>query len=150
MDFGIGKKITIYSGPIHRVCADNFVLNKNGRVGFTKVLGKDKTGYFYVGDATGGELTSIDEGYVLPNRDEAFKMCTYVVNKNSAVLMSALTGRVTDPKEVSRIYKTVKEESVVLYYDRNEVKQCGEQSKKDFKETLKQAENERAKRKIKK
>ena len=145
-----GGKVTIYSGPIHRVCADDFKLNKNGTIGFTKVQDKrkDVTGYFYVGEAKGGELTCIDEGYVLPNRNLAFKMCTDIVVKNTPALKDALTGKV-DPKEASLLYKNVREESEVLYYEKNEVKPFGEQSKKDFKETLRQAEEERAKRKTK-
>ena len=144
-----GGKVTIYSGPIHRVCADNFVLNENGKIGFDKIVGKDTKGYFYVGDAKGGEYTSIDEGCVLPNKTTAIKICTDVVIKNTPALMGALTGRI-DPKEASLIYKRVRKESEVLYYEKNEVSQYGSESKKEFKETLRQAEEERAKRKVKK
>ena len=140
-----GGKVTVYSGPIHRVCADKFVLNKNGKIGFTKTMLKDKPGYFYLGEAKGGELTNIDEGCVLPNREAAFQMCTEIVVKNTPSLMSAVTGRV-DPKEASLIYKNVTEESEVWYYDRNEAKPYITYSKKDFKEILRQAEEERANR----
>ena len=145
-----GGKVTIYSGPIHKVFADDFKLNKNGTIGFTKVQDKKKdvTGYFYVGEAKGGELTSIDEDCVLPNRDAAFKLCTNVVNNNAPALMNALTGNI-DPKEASLLYKKVREESEVIYYDKNEVKPFSEQSRKDFNETLRQAEVEREKRKTK-
>jgi len=144
-----GGKVLVYSGPIHRVCADKFVLNKNGKIGFSKVVLKDKPGYFYIGDAKGGEFTSIDEGCVLPNREEALVMCTDVVIKNTPALMSALSGNI-DPKKASLIFKNVTEESEILFYDRREVKPGTSYSKKDFKEILRQAEEERAKRKIKK
>ena len=143
-----GGKVTVYTGPIHRVCADKFVLNKNGKIGFSKTMKKDKPGYFYLGDAKGGELINIDEGCVLPNREEAFAKCTSIVIDNNGKLMKALTGEV-DPKEASLIYKNVTEESEVWFYDRNEAKPTATYSKKDFKEILRQAEEERAKRKVK-
>ena len=143
-----GGKVTVYTGPIHRVCADKFVLNKNGKIGFSKTMKQDKLGYFYLGDAKGGELTSIDEGCVLPNREAAFQKCAEIVINNTPALMSALTGRV-DPKEASLIYKNVTEESEVWFYDKNEAKPTATHSKKDFKEILRQAEEERVKRKTK-
>lgn len=145
-----GKNVTIYSGPVHRVCADNFVLNKNGKIGFTKVHGKDKIGYFYIGDGKGGDFISIEEGCVLPDRNTAFDLCTNEVIKNTAALMGVLNGRITDPKEVSRIKKEIREKTEILYYDKNEVRQHGTQSKKQFKETLRQAEESRNKVKTKK
>ena len=142
-----GGKVTIYSGPIYKVCADTFVLNKNGKIGFNKRIKREKLGYYYLGEAKGGELTNIDEGCVLPNKDAAIKICTDVVIKNTPALMGALTGRI-DPKEASLVFKNVTEESATLFYEKNEVSPCGEQTKKDFKETLRQAEEERAKRKV--
>ena len=143
-----GGKVTIYSGPIYKVCADTFVLNKNGKIGFAKKIKREKLGYYYLGDAKGGELTSIDEGRILPNKDDAIKLCTDVVIKNTPALMGALTGRI-NPKEASLVFKNVTEESAVLLYEKNEISPRGEQSKKVFKETLRQAEEERVKRKTK-
>ncbi len=145
-----GGKVTIYKGPVHRVCADNFVLNKNGKIGFSKVHLQDKSGYFYIGDGKGGEFISIEEGCVLPDRNTAFDFCTNEVIKNTPILMSILTGRVTDPKEVSRIKKEIREKTEILYYDKNEVRQYGSQTKKEFKETLRQSEERRNKQKVKK
>ena len=138
-----GKNVTIYKGPVHTVCADNFVLNKNGKIGFSKVHLSDRVGYFYIGDGKGGDFINIEEGRVLPDRNTAFVLCNNEVIKNSPSLMSILAGRVTDPKEISRIKKEIKEKTEILYYDKNEVKQYSSEPKKQFQKILKQAEERR-------
>ena len=144
------KGITIYSGPVFTICADNFVLNKDGKIEFSRVICDTKTDYFYIGDGKGGDYVNIKEGRVLPDRDTAISMCTQIVIDNTAALRGVLTGRINDPREISRIKKDVTTASMVSFYDKYKLSYFGTETKKQFKKTLEDAEKRRELNKNKK
>ena len=143
---GIGN-IKIYTGPIHKIYADDFTLVRNRPVFAKKDVVVQKRANYYIGDGAGGSYENIEQGCVLLSREEAIKKCDQSVASNRDKLMSVLAGRVTDPKEAHRILDMVKAESESLYYIPGELKPEQDMPKKKVKEYVKKAEEARNKNK---
>ena len=146
-------KVKLYTGPIRKVYADNFSLVRNRpvyKMNDTKFFKQHAN--FFIGDGAGGDYENIELGGVLPNEKEARSICDQIVSAKQATLMSVLTGRVSNPKEQHRILDEIQNESVVYYYNKDELKFEREVTKKELKELVKKAETlrERDKNKNKK
>ena len=143
-------KVTLYTGPITKVYADNFKLS-NGRIKYDKVTENHKQeATFYLDKDAGADYVSVELGGVLPDKKGAEDLCSQVVSANYDDLMRALNGTITDIKERQRIFKSVTKASVLYYYDFHELKKEREVSKKELKNMLDDAENARNNQKNKK
>ena len=143
---GIGN-IKIYTGPIHKIYADDFTLVRGRPVCTKKDVIIQRRANFYIGDGAGGSYENIENGCVLPSREEAIKNCDQSVSTNKAKLIGVLSGKISDPKEAHRILDTVKAESESLYYIPSELKYEQDMPKKKVKEYVKKAEEARNKNK---
>lgn len=137
----VGNSIRIYTGPIHKVYADDFELDRRGRPLHRKKYAiVKKYANFYICDESGDIFESIELGYVLPTHEDALKYCDDTFNKNKTAITNVLNGRVTDPKEAHRILESIKADSACEYYIPSELQYSHDMSKKDFKLLIKKRE----------
>ena len=137
----VGNSVRIYTGPIHRIYADDFELVRGRPLCVKKDVIVKKHASFYLYDANNNIFENMDYGMVIPTHSEAIKHCDDVVLKNKTALTNALSGRVNDPREIRRILESIKNDSESLYYISSELVYSHDISKKDFKQLIKKRED---------
>ena len=149
MAIGNIGKIQLYTGPIYKVFADDFVLDKHGRPSCVKKHKiEKKNANFYIGDGKGGEYENLEYGCVLAQRGVAIEMCDDAIKVSKPTIMGAF--RKEDPKEQHRILEQVKIDSECLYYDPTSLKPSEKITKKELVKRIKLRDEINAKNKNKK
>jgi hypothetical protein len=135
----VGNSVRIYTGPIHKIYADEFELVRGRPLCKKKdVIVKRHASFFVCDD--GKNFENLDYGIILPTHEEAIRLCDDAIIKSKTTLTNVLAGRITDPKEAHRILESVKESSTSLYYIPSELEFSHNISKKDFKQLVKKRE----------
>lgn len=127
--------VEIYKGPIHKVYADEFKLDDNGKPVYQRkdtIIKSDAEFYKRAFD-----FVSIDFNCILANQEEAVDYCNGVMEKRSNNLKNLLNNSKIDAKEEHRLFNKLRQDSSCVYYMADELSYSHTVSGDEFKELVK-------------
>ena len=130
--------VQIYTGPIHQMYVDGFELTSTYKTLCTKKDIIVKEGAFFYKNENGYgcfEYNPIFEG-----KKKSEEACNNVIFARQESLLPILAKRISNPTEGVRILNSIKQDSVSLYFEPNELKYSHTVSYKEFKELLAKAQ----------
>lgn len=130
----VKQPVEIYRGPVHKIYADEFRLVK-GNFGYKKIDEITKRdAYFY---KSGYDFICLDNNEKLPNKDEAIKYCSNIVDGKKRTIIQMLADPNTTPKNLQRFLNEVMDESSCVYSDSSEIRFERKMPGKEFRELIK-------------
>jgi len=145
-DFG---KLQLYTGPIYKVFADDFVLDKHSRPSCKMKSGIAKNiANFYMEDSKSGEYKCLEYDCVLAERKEAIGCCEDAFKESKPAIMGAF--KIEDPKERHMALDKIKADTECLFYNPHELRPSEKVTKKELAKRIRLRDEVNSKNKNKK